>query len=125
MASQYRPHPACKGIPSQCRFLPVIWLLAPLPLPQTCPPHPLQAARGLFSKHAIEPLDSQHSSLGRLDAGGVLADAGAMAALMLPADSWDQAGMCGRAPGEFMSATLPRRCFEGQDVGQQIVTAQL
>ncbi|KAL4422886.1 hypothetical protein ABPG75_009083 [Micractinium tetrahymenae] len=55
------------------------------------------AARGLFRRAAINPLDSQHISLGRLDAGGILADAGAMAALALPRDSWANAGMGQRA----------------------------
>lgn len=67
------------------------------PLP--CVLHVLQAARGLFRKDAIHPLDAQHVSLGRMDAAGALADAGALAALALPHDSWARAGMGARAAG--------------------------
>ncbi|KAL4451163.1 hypothetical protein ABPG77_009235 [Micractinium sp. CCAP 211/92] len=57
----------------------------------------LLSARGLFKKEAIHPMDSQHTSLGRLDAAGALADAGAMAALALSRESWASAGMGSRS----------------------------
>lgn len=62
-------------------------------------------------------MDRQHTSLGRLDAAGALADAGAMAALALSRESWASAGMGSRSAGERWGGAgwrLCRRALQGR-----------